>query len=91
MESLGKSVTTSGQPGQTPGGALVWGGSGTEIQHSFFQWLHQGKDIVPVDFIGIGRHFASADRANGRWPRTWRRRGRPCLMVAGSIRPTNRF
>lgn len=61
MESLGKSVTTSGQPGQTPGGALVWGGSGTEIQHSFFQWLHQGKDIVPVDFIGIGRHFASTD------------------------------
>ena len=61
MESLGKSVTTSGQPGQTPGGALVWGGSGTEIQHSFFQWLHQGKDIVPVDFIGIGRHFASDD------------------------------
>lgn len=61
MESLGKSVTREGAPGQTPGGALVWGGCGTEIQHSFFQWLHQGKDVVPVDFIGIGRHFASDD------------------------------
>lgn len=59
MESLGKSVTLDNRPGPTPGGALVWGGSGTEIQHSFFQWLHQGQDIVPVDFIGIARHFAS--------------------------------
>ena len=61
MESLGKSVTLDSRPGPTPGGALVWGGSGTEIQHSFFQWLHQGKDIVPVDFIGIARHFSSDD------------------------------
>lgn len=61
MESLGKSVTVGGKPGPTPGGALVWGGNGTEIQHSFFQWLHQGGDIVPVDFIGIRRHFASTD------------------------------
>ncbi|WP_291841559.1 glucose-6-phosphate isomerase [Maricaulis sp.] len=61
MESLGKSVTVDGKPGKTPGGALVWGGNGTEIQHSFFQWLHQGGDVVPVDFIGIARHFASTD------------------------------
>jgi glucose-6-phosphate isomerase len=40
---------------------LVWGGVGTEIQHSFFQWLHQGRDVVPVDFIGLGRHFSSED------------------------------
>lgn len=61
MESLGKSVTLDNRPGPTPGGALVWGGNGTEIQHSFFQWLHQGQDVVPVDFIGIARHFASDD------------------------------
>lgn len=61
MESLGKSVTTDGQPSTSPGGALVWGGVGTEIQHSFFQWLHQGTDVVPVDFIGLTRHFASTD------------------------------
>lgn len=61
MESLGKSVRRDGRPGETPGGALVWGGCGTEIQHSFFQWLHQGRDIVPVDFIGIAAHFSSDD------------------------------
>ena len=61
MESMGKSVTADGQPSAMPGGALVWGGCGTEIQHSFFQWLHQGGDVTPVDFIGIARHFASAD------------------------------
>lgn len=61
MESLGKSVTVDGEPAPTPGGALVWGGNGTEIQHSFFQWLHQGGDVVPVDFIGIARHFSSPD------------------------------
>jgi glucose-6-phosphate isomerase len=59
MESLGKSVTRDGEPASFAGGALVWGGAGTEIQHSFFQWLHQGKDVVPVDFIGIARHFSS--------------------------------
>jgi glucose-6-phosphate isomerase len=61
MESLGKAVTRDGKPVTLPGGALVWGGSGTEIQHSFFQWLHQGQDVVPVDFVGIARHFASDD------------------------------
>ncbi|MFS2316991.1 glucose-6-phosphate isomerase [Maricaulis sp. D1M11] len=59
MESLGKSADLNGKPITHPSGALVWGGAGTEIQHSFFQWLHQGTDIVPVDFIGIRRHFSS--------------------------------
>ena len=62
MESLGKTVTADGQPSAFPGGALVWGGCGTEIQHSFFQWLHQGSDVTPVDFIGIAAHFSSANR-----------------------------
>jgi glucose-6-phosphate isomerase len=61
MESLGKSVTVDGDPAEFAGGALVWGGVGTEIQHSFFQWLHQGGDIVPVDFVGLARHFSSSD------------------------------
>ncbi|WP_417493104.1 glucose-6-phosphate isomerase [Maricaulis sp.] len=61
MESLGKSVTANGEPAPLPGGALVWGGCGTEVQHSFFQWLHQGGDVTPVDFIGIASHFASDD------------------------------
>jgi glucose-6-phosphate isomerase len=54
MESLGKSVTAEGAPlGQGRSGALVWGGRGSDLQHSVFQWLHQGQDEVPVDFIAI--------------------------------------
>jgi len=54
MESLGKSVTADGgQPGPAHSGALVWGGRGSDLQHSVFQWLHQGQDESPVDFIGI--------------------------------------
>jgi len=50
MESLGKSVTLSGKPVGVPTGAPVWGMPGTDAQHTFFQWLHQG-DGAPVDFI----------------------------------------
>ncbi|MEQ8403899.1 MAG: glucose-6-phosphate isomerase [Oceanicaulis sp.] len=54
MESLGKSVRADGtaQP-QGLSGALVWGGRGSDLQHSVFQWLHQGQDEAPVDFIAI--------------------------------------
>jgi len=34
---------------------VLWGGTGTSSQHSFFQALHQGTDTVPVDFIGVVR------------------------------------
>ncbi len=54
MESLGKSVTADGAPLKpSHSGALVWGGRGSDLQHSVFQWLHQGQDEVPVDFIAI--------------------------------------
>ena len=51
MESNGKSVTTSGAPVLTPTGPVVWGEPGTNGQHAFFQLLHQGTDVVPVEFI----------------------------------------
>ena len=51
MESNGKSVTRDGQPLQTASGPVVWGNVGTNAQHAYFQRLHQGSDIVPVDFI----------------------------------------
>ncbi|MDN2581650.1 glucose-6-phosphate isomerase [Aquibium sp. ELW1220] len=51
MESNGKSVTVDGQPVPTPTGPLVWGEPGTNGQHAFFQLLHQGTDVVPVEFI----------------------------------------
>lgn len=51
MESLGKSVDMTGQPVSVPTGAAVWGMPGTDGQHTFFQWLHQGTDGAAVDFI----------------------------------------
>ena len=55
MESLGKSVTQSGAALGCASGAVIWGGAGTDSQHSFFQALHQGTDTVPADFIGVVR------------------------------------
>ncbi|HEV7414576.1 MAG TPA: glucose-6-phosphate isomerase [Tianweitania sediminis] len=51
MESNGKRVTSDGEPVQTPTGPLVWGEPGTNGQHAFFQLLHQGTDVIPVEFI----------------------------------------
>ncbi|MBR0568723.1 glucose-6-phosphate isomerase [Azoarcus sp. L1K30] len=51
MESNGKSVTRDGQPAASPTCPVVWGEPGTNGQHAFFQLLHQGTDLIPVDFI----------------------------------------
>lgn len=51
MESLGKSVDLAGRPVGVPTGPAVWGMPGTDAQHTFFQWMHQGSDGAPVDFI----------------------------------------
>ncbi len=51
MESNGKSVTLSNEPVAWQTGNIVWGNTGTNAQHSFFQLLHQGTKIVPVNFI----------------------------------------
>ena len=55
MESSGKSVQTDGTPANTATGPVVWGQPGTNGQHAFHQLLHQGTDIVPVEFIGFCR------------------------------------
>lgn len=55
MESNGKCVTREGDAVHAPTGPMVFGEPGTDSQHSFFQWLHQGTDIVPVDFIAAVR------------------------------------
>ncbi|MDE1570548.1 glucose-6-phosphate isomerase [Aquabacter sediminis] len=51
MESNGKSVTLDGTPADRPTGPIVWGEPGTNAQHAFFQLLHQGTDVVPVEFL----------------------------------------
>jgi glucose-6-phosphate isomerase len=55
MESLGKSVRLDGAPPGVQTVPVWWGGAGTDTQHSFFQALHQGTQIVPADFIGTIR------------------------------------
>jgi glucose-6-phosphate isomerase len=51
MESNGKRVTKQGVPVKAATGPIVWGEPGTNGQHAFFQLLHQGTDIVPVEFL----------------------------------------
>jgi glucose-6-phosphate isomerase len=55
MESLGKSVRLDGEAVGAGTVPVIWGGAGTDSQHSFFQALHQGTDTVPADFIGVLR------------------------------------
>ncbi len=55
MESNGKHVTLDGSPVDADTGAIVWGEPGTNGQHSFYQLLHQGTTVVPVDFIAFAR------------------------------------
>ena len=51
MESNGKSVHLDGSPVTAQTGPIVWGEPGTNGQHAFFQLIHQGTEIVPVDFL----------------------------------------
>ena len=51
MESNGKCVTRDGKPLTIPSSPVVWGSVGTNGQHAYFQLLHQGTDLIPVDFI----------------------------------------
>ncbi|MBX3482778.1 MAG: glucose-6-phosphate isomerase [Phenylobacterium sp.] len=53
MESNGKRVTAAGQPVPHATAASVFGDAGTNGQHAFFQLLHQGTDIVPVDILAV--------------------------------------
>lgn len=55
MESLGKSARLDGVPLAEDTVPVWWGGPGTDTQHSFFQALHQGTQVVPADFIGVVR------------------------------------
>jgi glucose-6-phosphate isomerase len=61
MESNGKSVDRDGNPLIAPACPVIWGEPGTNGQHAFFQLLHQGTSVIPVDFI-------AAVRNNGELP-----------------------
>ena len=55
MESNGKHVTLEGVPVDYQTGAVYWGEPGTNGQHSFYQLIHQGTKLIPVDLIGFGK------------------------------------
>ena len=55
MESNGKSVTLEGAEVDYQTGAVFWGEPGTNGQHSFYQLIHQGTKLIPVDLIGFGK------------------------------------
>jgi glucose-6-phosphate isomerase len=63
MESNGKSVNRYGERLHYPTGPVVFGEPGTNGQHSFYQLLHQGSDIIPLQFIGFNEAQSRADRS----------------------------
>ena len=97
MESNGKQVTIAGEPARHRTGAIYWGEPGTNGQHSFYQLIHQGTRLIPLDLIGfarslnpLGRHhdllmsnvFAQAEAlAFGKTPDEVRAEGTPETLV----------
>lgn len=53
MESNGKSVDRDGNKVDYQTGNIIWGNTGTNVQHAFMQLVHQGTKLIPVDFIGF--------------------------------------
>lgn len=106
MESNGKHVTLDGTVVDYQTGPVYWGEPGTNGQHSFYQLIHQGTRLIPVDLIGFGRSlnplrdhhdilssnvFAQAQAlAFGRTEQEVRAEGTPEAVVAHRVMPGNR-
>jgi len=106
MESNGKHVTLDGQVVDYPTGPVYWGEPGTNGQHSFYQLLHQGTELIPVDLIGFGKSlnplrdhhdilssnvFAQAQAlAFGKTEEEVRAEGTPEAVVPHRVMPGNR-
>jgi glucose-6-phosphate isomerase len=106
MESNGKHVTLAGEPVDYDTGAVFWGEPGTNGQHSFYQLLHQGTRLVPVDLIGFAKSlnpirnhhdilssnvFAQAQAlAFGKTEAEVRAEGTPEQVVPHRVMPGNR-
>jgi glucose-6-phosphate isomerase len=106
MESNGKRVTRDGQPVGYETGAVYWGEPGTNGQHSFYQLVHQGTKLIPIDLIGFGRPlnpvrnqhdvlmsnvFAQAEAlAFGKTEQELRAEGTPEAILPHRVMPGNR-
>ena len=92
MESNGKSVRRNGQPVQCGTCPVIWGGPGSNAQHSFYQWLHQGTERVSMDFLlpvksGVGQQEQQDLAAANCLAQTWAlAEGDPCGEEADSHR-----
>jgi len=65
MESNGKYVGRDGKPVDYQTGTIIWGASGTNAQHAFFQLIHQGTKLIPADFIGFKKSLnGNSDHQN---------------------------
>lgn len=64
MESNGKRVRLDGTPIQEATGPVIWGEPGTNAQHSFFQLIHQGSDVIPVDFLAAANPSSQSEFAD---------------------------
>ncbi|MAO08459.1 MAG: glucose-6-phosphate isomerase [Alteromonas sp.] len=65
MESNGKSVDRNGNPIDYQTGTIVWGSTGTNAQHAFFQLIHQGTKLIPTDFIAFKKSlYGNEDHQN---------------------------
>jgi glucose-6-phosphate isomerase len=53
MESNSKHIEKSGRPCSFQTGPVIWGEPGTNGQHSFYQLIHQGTDVIPLEFMGF--------------------------------------
>jgi len=106
MESNGKRVTLRGEALDYQTGAVWWGEPGTNGQHSFYQLIHQGTKLIPVDLIGFGKSlnplgehhdiltsnvFAQAQAlAFGKTEAEVRAEGTPEHVVPHRVMPGNR-
>lgn len=63
MESNGKRTRTDGKPVRQATAAAVFGDAGTNVQHAFFQLMHQGSDIIPADILAVA-HSADGHPAS---------------------------
>lgn len=66
MESNGKSVDRDGDPVTYPTAPIVWGGTGTDVQHAVFQLLHQGTHTDPVEFVAVKESGRGLDAEHHR-------------------------
>ncbi|MDI9408464.1 MAG: glucose-6-phosphate isomerase [Candidatus Pacebacteria bacterium] len=85
MESNGKSIGTDGQPLHHASGGVVWGEPGTNAQHAFFQLLHQGTDIIPVEFLLGVETEPRQDGLDSHWQNQQRLLVANCLAQAESL------